>query len=295
MCSRAWEKVELDRKKRLWKHWCYSTAPAHPSFASWTLWGESPLLQPVLCHQSPKQQSQATSDGNLCVRQTESFPLSPLCKISTTVLESELSLLSWPLAGLWGCQKHKLDSPVPDTGEQPSIPLLSCLLIPAPFPLVTEKTFSFKFHSQCFYYVHPIPRQCLSFHHSRSFPCHPGPCSTSWIFAFSWLLIRWDFASFCAHFAHLECIRYLKPHYKERLVKYPPLPQWSLSFMLPFLTFLWTLDLEGYFFSPLSSNQRHWSPTWSHVLTKKRIQRATRTTGWILNLKQGKVGIATLP
>lgn len=73
MCSRAWGKVELDRKTCLWKHWYCSTAPALPSSTSWTLWGESPLLQPVLCHQSPKQQSQATSDGNLCVRQTESF------------------------------------------------------------------------------------------------------------------------------------------------------------------------------------------------------------------------------
>lgn len=174
--------------------------------------------------------------------------------------------------------------PDPDTREQPSHPALlqrfPAFSSQCPFSWWPRKHFSFKFHSWRFYYVHPIPRQCLSFHHSLSFSCHPGSCSTVMnFFSFSHLLIRWDFASFSAHFAHLECISYLKPHSTRKdIVKYPPLPHWSLSFMLPSLNFLWTLDLEGFFFSPLNPNKRHWSPTLSHALTKKRIQRATRTS-----------------
>lgn len=193
--------------------------------------------------------------------------------------------------------------PDPDTREQPSHPALlqrfPAFSSQCPFSWWPRKHFSFKFHSWRFYYVHPIPRQCLSFHHSLSFSCHPGSCSTVMnFFSFSHLLIRWDFASFSAHFAHLECISYLKPHSTRKdIVKYPPLPHWSLSFMLPSLNFLWTLDLEGFFFLhsiPIKGTEAlpylmHWPKRGFRELLEHLFQK----TGWILNVKQGKVRIET--
>lgn len=88
---------------------------------------------------------------------------------------------------------------------------------------------------------------------------------------------------------------YLTPDSTRKdIVKYPPLPHRSLSFMLPSLNFLWTLELVFPPFNPKGHrslpNLMCW-PRWFGEL----VEQLCKKTTCILTLKQGKVCIPALP
>lgn len=298
------KKVELDRKKSL------GSCPAPSlSLTSWTLSGEWPPLQHILCNRG----KQLVTEILVNLRQVDSFLLlNPLSNLSIPVPENQDSILSLQWNSVWGCSEpqtwlvsayiprpwHRwIMNPNPLLLQPASLPFSS----QGPFSLVSQKILKKKIPLMTFLL-------CQS-HSSASLPViSPSPelslaiyCSSRGLSLYPHEFLPLVFLSFVGSSLPFMPIQnawkwFETTLYKERHCETPSSPQLVFKLHASFSELLMNPGFRGFFSSiPKGIEALPDLMCWVKRGFRELLGQLCQKTGWILNWKQGQVGIPDLP